>query len=386
MELVITNTFLEQFQAQLREKAILLDNGQEQVVSALANLNERLSVYQPRNQGVLSSLFGLNGSDEMPKGLYIYGGVGRGKTMLMDLFFDTVQFEPKQRYHFNEFMALTHDHIATFRKSTEGDPIPLVASEIAKQAKLLCFDEFYVTDITDAMILSRLFNALFNEGVVVVATSNAAISDLYKDGLNRQLFMPFIELLQQKMILHKLESPTDFRLLAGNETNFYFTPNNQEADEALCLLWQRVTGKGEGEMVKLNVKGRELIVPEAVAGVARFTFEDLCDQPLGRDDYLAIADNYHTVFVENIPVMGPSMRNQARRFITLIDTFYDRQICLIASSEAEPGKLYQSGDNSDLFERTSSRLIEMKTAAHLENEITRPQNLQSASKIAEYPG
>ncbi len=360
--------FFRFYQSKIGAGVITSDDAQQLAAKALDDLSERLNEYQP-GKGLFSGLFGSKDlTDTAPKGLYLYGGVGRGKTMLMDLYFDYAPFQEKKRYHFNEFMAFSHDTINHYRKSHEGDPIPLVAEKIAKDTKLLCFDEFYVTDIADAMILGRLFSALFKRGLVIIATSNCPIDDLYANGLNRQLFLPFIELMNTKMISHEFVSETDFRLrdLSGKE--LFFTPNNQAADEALCSIWQKITGLAEGKQAQIIVKGRTLIVPEAAAGAARFTFDDLCVDALGRDDYLALAARYHTIFIEDIPQMGPEARNQARRFITLIDTLYDSKVRLVASAAVTPDEIYKDGDNAFLFERTASRLIEMQRGAHLEAE------------------
>jgi cell division protein ZapE len=316
-----------------------------------------------------------------PQGLYIHGSVGRGKTMLMDLFFDTVAFKPKHRAHFHEFMADAHDRIGAARKKVDGDPIPHVAADIAKSAGLLCFDELHVTDIADAMILGRLFKVLFARGVVVVATSNAAPEDLYKNGLNRQLFLPFIDLIEDHMAVLELKSAKDFRLdkLAGRP--LYFAPNDARARAELDDHWQRLTGQHPNQPLALEVKGRKLHVPSASMGVARFSFADLCEKPLGSADYLQIAHHFHTVLMDDIPVLGPGRRNEARRFINLIDTLYDSRVCLIASAEAEPDSLYQKGDGADLFQRTASRLTEMRSEAYLVGRAARA-HAAAAERIA----
>ncbi len=365
----MSGTFLDHYQTLIKCRQLTPDDAQQEMATALSAVEQRLSTYEPRQENLLTNLFGPKKHVHIaPKGLYLYGGVGRGKTMLMDMFYDYTEFEPKARYHFNEFMGKAHDLIAILRKSLEGDPIPEVAAILAGEAKFICFDEFYVTDIADAMILGRLFTALFREGVVFIATSNCPLDELYKDGLNRQLFLPFLKLFKERMVPHEVASQTDHRQrnLSGKE--LYFAPLNNTSDEAVCTIWHHLTGKAEGKPAKIIVKGRSLTVPEAAAGAARFQFDDLCGQPLGRDDYLALASRYHTIFIDDIPVLTPDRRDQARRFITLIDTLYDQQIRLVATAEAEPDALYNKGDNADLFNRTSSRLIEMRRAAHLDNE------------------
>lgn len=300
-----------------------------------------------------------------PKGLYLYGAVGRGKTMLMDLFFEQVAFCPKRRVHFHAFMSEVHERIQRGRATTDGDPIPFVAAEIAAEAALLCFDELFVTDIADAMILARLFKALFQRDVVVVATSNAAPERLYWNGLNRQLFLPFIALVEANMEVAEIAAAKDFRLdkLAGRP--LYFSPCGPEASAAIDAHWQRLTGHHPGAPAVIEVKGRQVQVPITSMGVARFSFADLCEKPLGASDYLAIAYAFHTIIIEGVPVLTPAKRNEARRLIHLIDTLYDNRNCLIVSAEAEPQALYAEGDGSDLFLRTASRLMEMRSEAYL---------------------
>lgn len=299
------------------------------------------------------------------KGLYIHGAVGRGKTMLMDLFYEAVPAPQKRRLHFHEFMAEVHERIARGRATTDGDPIPFVATEIAAASPLLCFDELHVTDIADAMILGRLFKSLFEKGVVVVATSNSAPNRLYWNGLNRQLFLPFVGLIEAHMDVIELKAEKDFRLDKLSGRQLYFTPADATAEAALDDHWQRLTGHHPAEAVNLDVKGRKVVVPRTAMGVARFAFADLCGQPLGPLDYLHIAHAFHTVLIDAIPVLTPDRRNEARRFINLIDTFYDNRVSLIASAETEPGCLYPAGDGAELFERTVSRLIEMRSEAYL---------------------
>jgi cell division protein ZapE len=314
-----------------------------------------------------------------PRGVYIHGAVGRGKSMLMDLFFDSVHFSPKRRSHFHEFMAEAHDRLASARKTAAGDPVLQVASEIAKGARLICFDELHVTDIADAMILGRLFKVLFGGGVTFVATSNARPQDLYRNGLNRQLFLPFIDLVEDHMDVLELKSAKDFRLDKLHGRQLYFAPSDGKAKAELDAHWDRLTGHEPGEPAVLEVKGRQLKVPLSAMGVARFSFADLCEKPLGAGDYLQIAHAYHTLVMDGIPVLGSHRRDVARRFINLIDTLYDNRVCLIASAEAEPAQLYVKGDGAELFQRTVSRLTEMRSEAYLEGRELRASTLPIAA-------
>ncbi|XOC87806.1 cell division protein ZapE [Hyphomicrobium sp. DY-1] len=353
---------LEGYRRRLAENEIESDPAQAEVAARLDALEMQLASYKPKN-GVLSKLFGK--PPEPPRGLYIWGSVGRGKTMLMDLFFEETSFAPKRRAHFHEFMADVHDRIARARHDVPGDPIPHVAEEIAKEARLLCFDEMHVTDIADAMILGRLFEALFAAGTIIVTTSNAVPANLYKNGLNRQLFLPFIALLEKKLDVIELGAKKDFRLDKLSGLQLYFYPSDTAAKAALDTHWSRLTGNHPGKPQIIEVLGRKVPVPLASMGVARFNFRDLCDVPLGANDYLHIAHAFHTVLIDDIPLLTPDRRDVARRFITLVDAFYDNRICLIASAAAEPSALYPKGDGAELFERTASRLTEMRSEAYL---------------------
>jgi cell division protein ZapE len=307
------------------------------------------------------------------KGLYIYGEVGRGKTMLMDLFYEASPVQRRRRAHFHEFMIDVHERVHGLRQKMKvgeyagEDPIELVAKDLAREAWLLCFDEFHVTDIADAMILGRLFAQLFTRGVVVVATSNVAPVDLYKDGLNRALFVPFIDMLEAHMDIVRLASRTDFRLekLAGLPV--WYVPADEAADAALDDAWRRLARENDGAAQELALKGRTIHVPRAAMGVARFSFHDLCEQPLAAADYLRIAHEYHTIILDHIPVMTFDNRNAAKRFIILIDTLYDMNVKLIASAAAEPDALYRAdeGYEAQEFRRTASRLIEMRSEEYL---------------------
>ena len=352
------------YESMIAEGSISQDPVQSLAIDKLQKLADELKGYSPQSNSGLNWLFSKK-NNNVPKGLYIHGGVGRGKSMMMDLFFDTVSFKKKRRVHFHEFMSEIHDSIAAFRKSHDGDPIPLVADEISKSTKLLCFDEFHVTDIADAMILGRLFTRLFENGLVVVATSNVAPDNLYKDGLNRQLFLPFIDLLKEKTAIFVVDTKHDYRLAKLENRQIYFTPNGPQSKNRMRKIFHELTGVDHGKSTSLQVKGRTLEVPEAHQGTAWFTFDDLCNQPLAANDYLALSDAFHTIMIEGIPILGPKQRNQARRFNTLIDTLYDREICLVATADAEPHDLYPEGDGAELFKRTASRLMEMRSEAYL---------------------
>lgn len=300
-----------------------------------------------------------------PKGLYLWGGVGRGKSMLMDWFFEAAPVQAKQRVHFHAFMLDIHARITKWRKTGEGDPIKPVAKEIAEKAALLCFDEFHVTDITDAMILSRLFSALWKRGVVVVATSNRPPDDLYKHGLNRQLFEPFIEMMPQHLIIHEFAGDLDHRLRQLQAAPVYYAPLGDAADAGIEAAWQRLTGAAQIRETVLTVQGRELVLKQTAAGTARTSFDRLCANALGAADYLRLAHAFQTLILENVPQLGPHNRNEAKRFVTLIDAIYETRTKLVMSAEVEPSELYLKGDGVFEFERTASRLIEMRSAEYL---------------------
>jgi cell division protein ZapE len=366
-------SFRAHYQALVSSGAIEPDAAQAQAAEAFAALEQRLASYKPpRKQGLLGRLF-ADKDEPPPRGLYIHGEVGRGKTMLMDLFFQQSQVEHKRRAHFHEFMAEVHERIHDFRQTiargemADGDVIALTAASIFDQAWLLCFDEFHVTDIADAMILGRLFSKLFELGTVVVATSNVAPDDLYKGGLNRALFLPFIGQISAHMDVLRLDARTDFRLekLAG--VKMWLVPADRDADAALDKAWIKLTGNAPCKPRDIAIKGRVLHVPCSAHGVARFSFADICEKPLAASDYLRLAHDYHTVLIDRIPVMDYAERNAAKRFIALIDTLYDNAVKLMASAEADPVSLYQGteGNEANEFKRTSSRLIEMSSESYL---------------------
>jgi cell division protein ZapE len=349
------------------------DPAQGALIDALAALAHRLAYYTPtRRPNGLVRLIGVRPA-EPPRGLYIYGPVGRGKTLLMDLFYEAASTASKRRVHFHAFMADVHGRIHQWRlrhkagQTTGDDPIAPVAADLAQDAWLLCFDEFSVNDIADAMILARLFTALFAAGVVVVATSNVAPDDLYKDGLNRALFLPFIALLRQRLDVHELQARADYRLEKLARAPLYYCPADAAAKAALDAAFERLTGHAKGAPHTIELLGRSLRVPEAYDGVARFAYADLCRQPLGAADFLAIARRFHTVFIDDIPVLDPERRNEVKRFINLIDALYDERVKLVASAAAEPAELLSGGDEFEAFEfaRAASRLIEMRSADYL---------------------
>ena len=292
-------------------------------------------------------------------GLYMWGGVGRGKSMLMDLLYDQVD-APKQRRHFHAFMQWVHTEMTAARKKGVDDAIAPVAAKLAGEVRFLAFDEMQITDITDAMLVGRLFEALFAAGVTVVTTSNRPPDDLYKDGLNRQLFLPFIALLKEKMVIHELTSDTDYRQdrLAGAQS--YFTPINEETRAAIGTIWDKLSG-GQSETLTLHIKGREVVLPCFHNATARVKFFDLCGKPLGAADYLALADAVRVLILEDIPALSRSNFNEAKRFVTLIDTLYEAKVRLICSAAATPEMLYLEGEGTFEFERTASRLREMQS-------------------------
>ncbi|HXC57096.1 MAG TPA: cell division protein ZapE [Rhizomicrobium sp.] len=349
---------LERYRAAVAGGELKADAAQQRAALRLQALGQALAAWRPGRR-----LFFAN---TPPKGLYLWGDVGRGKSMLMDLFFDAAPVARKLRIHFNEFMVQTHARIHEERqRAGSGDPIPAVGREIADRAVLLCFDEFQVSDVADAMILGRLFEQLFARGVVIVATSNTPPDRLYEGGLNRQLFLPFIAEIAARLGVVELNGAVDYRLQRLSGLAVYMHPLGPEADAAMDAAWRRLTDRADGTAMRLAVLGRSVPVPQAAKGVARFTFDALCAQPLAGADYLAIAHAFHTVLIDRIPRLGPDQRNEARRFVVLIDTLYDEGVKLVCSAEAAPEELYAAGDGADAFRRTVSRLHEMQSVDYL---------------------
>lgn len=348
------------YQSYLANGTLKPDPGQAAVLGHLANLSERLDATSNLPElGFLRGLFG-NRPTQVVKGLYIHGAVGRGKTMLMDMFFAEVDTKPKQRIHFHAFMQSVHQKRATLKS---GDVIAQIAADIAKSAQLLCLDEMQVTDIADAMIIGRLFEALQGQSVCIVTTSNMAPRDLYRDGLNRQLFLPFIARIESSMAVVSLDSEKDYRLGRVKARDTYIYPGGPATDAKFEKLWSDLTDGANGEPVELQVLGRSLKIPRAAKSCARFTFAELCEQPLGAPDYLALSAAFTTVFVEHIPKLKSSDRNAAKRFILLIDTLYDSKTKFVASAATPPEGIYVTGDHHFEFSRTLSRLKEMQSAS-----------------------
>jgi cell division protein ZapE len=357
------------YQAMIQSGALQADPAQAAAVERLQDLWERLREYDPRpftdeSVGFLSRIMRRRHAEEyVPTGLYLVGEVGRGKSMLMDMFFETADVPRKQRIHFHRFIQSAHARIHAWRKANPGgaDPIPPLADQIAAEAALLCFDEFQVNDIADAMILGRLFQALFDRGVVVVTTSNTAPDDLFKGQPGRDAFVPFIALIKQRLDLLVMDGGRDYRRERMRGLRTWQVPADAMSRRALDEAFERLTDAATVEPVTLTVTGREIVVPLAADGVARFDFDSLCNTALGAGDYLAIATTFHTLVLDGIPRLSPENFDQARRFIVLVDTLYDHHVKLFASAEAPPDQLYQRGENAKMFERTASRLDEMQS-------------------------
>ena len=369
---------LSRYRALVNRAHLERDSAQEEVARQLDALGDALKERRlAQKSSSLGWMFGSKRAVAPRKGLYIWGSVGRGKTMLMDLFFESVAEPRKRRAHFHNFMADVHARIHAWRQAKKAgqvgpqfkgdDPIAPVAAQLAEQASLLCFDEFTVTDIADAMILGRLFTALWAQNVVVVATSNVAPPDLYSGGLNRALFLSFIRQISVQMNVVKLDAVKDFRLEKLKGAAVYYVPADAQAKAALDAAFLGLTGEKKGKPFDLPLLGRFLHVPQAASGVARFSFVDLCEQPLGAADFIHLAQQFHTLVIDDIRVVRSEERNLVKRFITLIDALYDQHVKLIASAQAEPQALYvaESGREAFEFDRTVSRLIEMRSESYL---------------------
>lgn len=350
---------LDRYKTALLNGEIHEDAAQAIVIEALDALHAQLIKKH-------SSFLKLFRKKDKTKGLYIYGGVGRGKTFLMDMFFETLPDNvKKKRIHFHSFMRDAHDYLHRQRKNHEDKNtdslIPALAEWIHSECDVLCFDEFHIVDIADAMILGRLLEALFSRGVIVVCTSNWKPDDLYKGGLQRERFLPAIALIKDHMDSLHLDSDNDYRLGRLSDADLYHSPNNDESKSHIDALFAKLTDCTAAQKVTLAYKGRSLVVPAAAKGVARFAFQDLCEKPLGAGDYLALAEKYHTIVLENIPRLGYDRRNETKRLITLIDVFYEHNTMLIITAATTPDKIYTGHDHSFEFDRTISRLLEMQS-------------------------
>jgi cell division protein ZapE len=366
---------LPAYRAQVAEGALVADPSQRMAAERLQDLWVKLRGYDPPPRsatanGLISRLLRrrpAEGADEArASGLYLVGAVGRGKSMLMDLFFASADVARKRRIHFHRFMQDAHQRIHAWRRANAGDdPIPPLADAVAAEAALLCFDEFQVNDIADAIILGRLFQALFERGVVVVATSNTLPDQLFAGQPGRDAFLPFIALIKQNLDVLVLDEGRDFRRARLRAMPTWHVPANGRAERALDAAFAELTGRASAHEARLIVSGRVLKVPQAAEGVARFGFSELCAAALGAGDYLAIATHFHALVLDGIPRLSPENYDEARRFIVLIDALYDHRVKLVASADALPDQLYQRGEGAKAFERTASRLEEMQSQEYL---------------------
>lgn len=381
----MSQTTLQAYETAVRSGELDRDPAQEAVVARLNALDLALRERGRGNAGALSWLFAKR-SAAPPRGLYVWGDVGRGKTRLMDLFFEATPVKRKRRAHFHDFMIDVHARIHALRQAAKtgagpsGDVIPHVGDALADEAALLCFDEFHVTDIADAMILARLFERLFAANVVVVVTSNVPPADLYKDGLNRSLFLPFVKLVQERMDVVKLAAPKDFRREKLGDGGVWFTPPDATARAALDGAFRALAG-GDGVPAVLDVQGRHVELGRALNGVARASFDDLCAKPLGAADFIALARRYHTLVLDGVPTLDEARRNEARRFMTLIDALYENHVKLLVSAEAAPDGLWRGTDGYENFgfARTASRLVEMGSDEWLSRPHGRPDSTATGS-------
>ncbi|HEU5046328.1 MAG TPA: cell division protein ZapE [Rickettsiales bacterium] len=357
-------SLIKLYEQSIQDARITADPAQRKVMEQLQTLAATLHT-PPKKRGLIGKLLPASKPEAAP-GIYIWGEVGRGKSMLMDMFFSAVKLSAKQRIHFHSLMISIHQSIHNLRKQHVENPVKIAAAEIAAKTRLLCLDEFQVTDVADAMILKKLFSALLEAGVTVVITSNRPPEELYQGGLQREKFLDFVKLVRERMEILELSSAHDYRMQKIKALkSVYLTPLNRETESELQRIYTSLSNGMPSEEAVLEVQGRKVVVAQSAGKVASFTFEELCAKPLGAADYLAIAHHFDTVFLHDIPLLSPEKRNEARRFVTLIDALYDTRTKLICTAAATPDKLYPSGDGSFEFQRTASRLFEMQSSSYL---------------------
>ncbi len=364
------NSLINAYQQLVENSQVIEDAAQKIVLEKLQDLKNAAENYFSKNDNVFSRLLKPNKCD-LPNGIYIFGDVGSGKSMLMDLFFENIQIKQKRRVHFHAFMIEIHKMLYRWRQENRdnvdaSDPIPQIAKDICGQANILCFDEMQVTDIADAMILGRLFSELFDNEIIIISTSNRHPDDLYKNGLQRERFIPFLDLLKTKMQATGLNADQDYRLShLKSLSTVYSTPLGKKSDKFLKEVFCGLTNNAKAKNMVLEVDGREVYIAKTHGDVAWVSFADLCDRPLGAADYIEIAREFSTLLISNIPKMTRDNRNEAKRFCILIDELYERKVKLICSADSPPDQLYEEGDGSFEFERTASRLIEMQSEQYL---------------------
>ena len=373
MTTLINATPLDRYHAQLNHRELDPDPAQERAALSLTRLYHDVLAYEEQRKGWRNKVMLRVVKKMPPRGIYLHGPVGRGKSMVMDIFYESIPLSiKKRRVHFHQFMIEVHDYIHS--RQSDGvledmdAALPSLALVISNRSRVLCFDEFHVTDVADAMLLSRLFTAMFDQGISIVITSNWEPNDLYKGGLQRDRFLPFIKLVKERMEVVAVDSATDYRAKKLKEMSVYFSPLNPETYQRADALFQSLTAGEEADEDLVTVKGRTIQVPIAAKGVARFSFSQLCERPLGAEDYLALAKRYHTVFLEHIPHLGYDRRNEAKRLMTLVDVLYDNHRNLVITADETPQKIYTGHDHAFEFQRTISRLLEMQSEQYLKRQ------------------